>query len=167
MSRNIITLNDDAFRAEIGQQISQSSPDQYAMADARNLIAAINEMDDEQVKSELLRKYLDIVAIHQEEKNLAMRNESISRIKLNEQITSSEIAKDAARTTLFSDKRLVVFISVFPICASMIFVGVFKESVFAAFMTTAFYVGFIVLYFSSRKSLAAAWRAIINQTRLP
>lgn len=165
MTKEIVTLNQQAIRTEIEHQITQVASGNHSMAHDKKLFDAIENISDNQIKGELLHKFLDALTQHQGEKNQALRKEVESRIKISELYANHEISKDKARTELFNSRILVMFAWTFPIIAGFISIKLFESFVFATFIIIILYGVLIALYFSQSNGLAETWKALTSHRR--
>ena len=100
MANEIVALDQRAVRAEIERQITQVAAGTYSMTHDHKLISTIEGVTDNEIKGQLLNKYLDALTQHQGEKNSALRNDILSRIRINEQYANNEIAKESLSAIL-------------------------------------------------------------------
>ncbi|WP_172564590.1 hypothetical protein [Vibrio navarrensis] len=165
MSNEIISLDQKAVQREIEKQITAVTTNKYSMTHDRALLHTIENIDDSTVKGELLDKYLEALKEHQGEKNVALRNEIASQIKINEQYAMHEIEKDRARAVLFNNRYLVVFLWVFPVLLGFATVAILDSYAFATLIMFLLYGVLIALYFSQSSGLAETWKALIGRRR--
>jgi hypothetical protein len=165
MTNEIVALDQSAVRSEIERQITQVAAGKYSMTHNERLFGSIESVNDSAIKGELLHKYLDALAKHQGEKNLALVKEVESRIRINEQYVDNAIAKDKARSALFNSRFLVMFSWIFPILAGFVAVKFLDSYAFAVFIIIVLYGMLIALYFSQSSGLAETWKALTNHRR--
>lgn len=165
MTNEIVALDQGAVRAEIERQITQVAAGNYSMTHDHKLIGAIEGVTDNEIKGQLLHKYLDALTQHQGEKNAALRNEVLSHIRINEQYATNEINKDQARTALFNSRPLIVFAWVFPVLAGFASIKFLESYAFATFIVIVLYGVLIALYFSQANGLAETWKALTSRRR--
>ena len=165
MTNEIISLDQSAVRAEIERQIAIVSTGNYALSYDKNLIGAIESVSDSALKTELLHKFLDALTHHQNEKNLALRSEILSKIRINESIANNEISKDQARTALFNSRALVLFAWCFPVAVGFASIKYLESFVFATFIVIVLYGVLIALYFSQSTGLTDTWEALTKKRR--
>lgn len=165
MTNEIIALDQGAVRAEIERQITQVAAGNYSMKHDHKLFDSIESVSDNQVKGELLHKFLDALTQHQGEKNAALRKEVESRIRIAEQYANHEIAKDLARTALFNSRSLIMFAWIFPVLAGFAAIKLLESYAFATFIVIVLYGVLIALYFSQSNGLAETWKAMTSRRR--
>ena len=165
MTNQMITLDQSAVRTEIERQISVVGSGNYGLSYDKNLITAIESVSDSALKTELLHKFLDALTQHQNEKNLALRSEILSKIRINESIANNEISKDQARTALFNNRALILFAWCFPVAVGFAAIKYLESFVFATFIVIVLYGVLIALYFSQSTGLADTWEALTKKRR--
>lgn len=161
----LVKLDQNAVRTEIERQIATVSTGNYTMTHNEKLLSTIDNISDNTEKADLLHKYLDALSQHQSERNTAMRNEVLSKIKINELITNNEIDKDKTRTALFNSRALIIFVWCFPIAAGFAAIKLFDSFVFATFIILVLYGALITLYFSQSNGLSETLKSLANSRR--
>ncbi|WP_100915178.1 hypothetical protein [Pseudoalteromonas spongiae] len=162
MGNEIVKLDHKAVQEEIERQITLVKSTRHSMTHDKNLLNAIDNVSDDQVKGELLGNYLDALKQHQSEKNTALKNEVESQIKINEKLTQHQIDKDKARTELFNDRKIVLFLWVFPVLCGFFSIAILDSYAFAVFIMILLYGVVITLYFSQSDGLAKTWKALLQ-----
>ncbi|OQX07345.1 MAG: hypothetical protein BWK73_28460 [Thiothrix lacustris] len=165
MDNQLVSLDQNAVRTEIERQIAQVGTGHYDLAYNQKLFGVLDGITDNQVKGELLQKFLDSLSRHQNVKDLASILELESRIRINERIAESELEKDKIRTALFNNRALILFAWVFPVLAGFISIKFLQSYTFATFIVIVLYGVLIALYFSQSNGLAETWRALTSRRR--
>jgi hypothetical protein len=156
VSAQIVSLDQNAVRAEIETQIAQIATTGRVAAHDHKLLVAIESIADDKLKAELFHKCLDAVGAN----NATFRAEIESRIRINELLAGSAIKIKERQTDLFNSRPLVIFAWVFPVVVGFAAIKWLQSYVFATFIVIILYGVLIALYFAQSDGLEKVWKAL-------
>jgi len=140
-----ITIMNDAIQDAIGKEVHKELL-KNGLTNTSSILKTIESIDDPKIKENLINKYLDIF-----ENNITM--ETKQRLEREQKLLNSEIEKDKIRMNLLSNRKLIIFLMIFPILISIILIYMKEAYVFSFFILIMWYGMILALYFSQADAL--------------
>ena len=154
----------NAIKDSVKNEIEATIVGNASFTNAPELLESIKTIEDPIQKAELYKKYMSMLDDHQKVKNDALskliengieksKKNLDSKLEEKKIILDTEIEKDKARTSIFTNRSFLIFLMCFPIIISILVIIVSKSFVFAAFIILMWYGMILALYFSQSDAL--------------
>lgn len=166
---------EDAIKNQVKNEIDSNIARYTAFTNIPELLESIKSVQDPVEQAELYKKYLGMLEDHQQVKNEALSKsiengiEKSKKILVDEieksnkvliddmenrkEVLKVEMEKDQVRTTMFGDRKFILFLMCFPIIASIVIISITEAFAFASFIIIIWYGMILALYFSQSDAL--------------